>query len=77
MLLSSLLINNKPPKVQFTTEIIFTNLARRVREGKLLLSLSKEIKSKYNVKSLKFQLSKAIESIIELDNFQKVKDKKR
>ena|GEM_PF-1726228 len=76
MLLSSLLINNKPPKTQFTTEIIFTNLARRVREGKLLLPLSKEIKSKYNVKSLKFQLSTAIESIIELDNFQQVRIKK-
>jgi len=76
LLLSSLLINNKPPKTQFTTEIIFTNLARRVREGKLLLPLSKEIKSKYNVKSLKFQLSTAIESIIELDNFQQVRIKK-
>src|SRR6056297_2111498 len=70
----------RPPKFKYLNsnpgEIIFTNLARRVREGKLLLSLSKEIKSKYNVKSLKFQLPAAIENIIEFDNFQQVRIKK-
>ena len=46
-----------PPKFKYLnsnpSEIIFTNLATRIREGNLLLSLSKEIKSKYNVKSTK------------------------
>ena len=50
----------RPPKFKYLnnnpSEIIFTNLAIRIREGKLLLSLSREIKSKYNVKSLEFQL---------------------
>ncbi len=70
----------RPPKFKYLnsnpSEIIFTNLAIRIRKGKLLLSLSKEVKSKYNVKSLKFQLPTAIESIIDLDNFQQVRIKR-
>ncbi|WP_041595794.1 hypothetical protein [Halanaerobium hydrogeniformans] len=34
-------------------EIIFTNLAVRIKDNKLLLSLSKKIQSKYNVKVTK------------------------
>ena len=37
-------------------EIIFTKPGIRIRDDKLLLSLSKKIQSKYNVKSLKFEL---------------------
>lgn len=70
----------RPPKFKYLnnnpSEIIFTNLATRIREGKLLLSLSREIKSKYNVKSLEFQLPSAIESIIDLDKIQQVRIKK-
>lgn len=69
-----------PPKFKYLNsnpgEIIFTNLATRIRKEILLLSLSKEIKSKYNVKGLKFQLPTAIESIIDLDNLQQVRIKK-
>jgi hypothetical protein len=50
----------KPPNFKYLdnnpSEIIFTNLATRVRGGNLLLSLSKEIKNKYRVDNLKFQL---------------------
>jgi len=70
----------KPPNFKYLnsnpSEIIFTNLATRIREGKLLISLSREIKSKYNVKSLEFQLPTAIESIIDLDKIQQVRIKK-
>lgn len=48
----------RPPKFKYMdrnpSEVIFTNLATRVRDNKLLLSLSKEIKSKYDVKCTKY-----------------------
>src|SRR6056297_4230807 len=70
----------RPPKFKYLnsnpTEIIFTNLAIRIIKGKLFLSLSKEVKSKYNVKNLKFQLPTAIESIIDLDKIQQVRIKR-
>ncbi len=69
-----------PPKFKYLnsnpSEIIFTNLAMRIRNGKLLLSLSKKIKSKYNVKSLKFELPSAVQSIIDLDNLQQIRIKR-
>ncbi|MCK8816018.1 transposase [Natroniella sulfidigena] len=69
----------RPPKFKYLnsnpSEIIFTNLATRIKSGNLLLSLSKEVKSKYGVKSLKFQLPLAIESYINLDNLQQVRIK--
>jgi len=69
----------RPPKFKYLdknpSEVIFTNLATRIREGSLLLSLSKEIKSKYGVKSLKFQLPLAIESYINLDSLQQIRIK--
>jgi hypothetical protein len=47
----------RPPKFKYLdknpSEIIFTNFATRIKEGKLLLSLSKEIKRKYQVDSTK------------------------
>src|SRR5690554_2218700 len=61
----------RPPKFKYMdrnpSEVIFTNLATRVRDNKLLLSLSKAIKSKYDVESLNFELPKAVQSIIDLE----------
>jgi len=46
-------------------EVIFTNLATRVRDNKLLLSLSKEIKSKHDVKGTKdFNFINAMISLV-------------
>jgi len=70
----------KPPNFKYLdnnpSEIIFTNLATRIRNGNLLLSLSKEIKNQYQVDSLKFQLPPVIESLINLDNLQQLRIKK-
>lgn len=70
----------RPPRFKYLnsnpSEVIFTNLATRIREGNLLLSLSKEIKSVYNVKSLKFELPSAVQSIVDLDNLQQVRIKR-
>jgi IS605 OrfB family transposase len=70
----------KPPNFKYLdnnpSEIIFTNLATRVRDGNLLLSLSKEIKSHYQVDSLKFELPPVVQSLINLDNLQQVRIKR-
>ena len=70
----------RPPKFKYLdknpSEIIFTNLATRIRENNLLLSLSKEIKNQYQVDNLKFQLPPVIESLIDLDNLQQVRIKR-
>ncbi len=67
----------RPPKFKNIdknpNEVIFTNFATRVKEGKLLLSLSKEIKSKYDVESLNFELPLAVQNIINLDNLQQTR----
>lgn len=69
----------KPPNFKYLdnnpSEIIFTNLATRVKEGNLLLSLSKEIKNKYQVDNLKFELPPVVQSLINLDNLQQVRIK--
>jgi IS605 OrfB family transposase len=56
-------------------ELIFTKLAIRIRNSKLLLSLSKEMQAKYNVKVLNFELPEAVQSIIDLDAVQQIKIK--
>jgi len=70
----------RPPKFKYLdrnpSEVIFTNLAVRVRKNNLLLSLSKEIKSKFQVDSLKFKLPSVVQSLINLDNLQQVRIKK-
>ncbi|MFP4018744.1 MAG: RNA-guided endonuclease InsQ/TnpB family protein [Bacteroidales bacterium] len=70
----------KPPNFKHLDNnpcgIVFTNFAVRVREGYLLLSLSKKIKCKYQVDSLKFQLPPAIESLINLNYLQQVRIKR-
>lgn len=69
----------RPPKFKYMDknpcEIIFTNLAIRVRENKMLLSLSKTIKSKYNVDSLNIELPFAVQNIIDLETIQQVRIK--
>ena len=58
----------RPPKFKNTdknkNEIIFTNLAIRYSDGILKLSLSKAIKSLFNVESLNFEVSKKLQNII-------------
>lgn len=70
----------RPPKFKYLdknpSEIIFTNLAIRIREGYMLLSLSKEIKDKYQVDSLKFELPPVVQSLINLDNLQQIRIKR-
>lgn len=70
----------RPPKFKYLdrnpSEIIFTNLAIRVRKNNLVLSLSKEIKSKFQVDSLKFRLPSVVQSLINLDDLQQVRIKK-
>ena len=70
----------RPPKFKYLdnnpSEIIFTNLATRISEGNLLLSISREIKSEYQVDSIKFELPPAVQSLINLNNLQQVRIKR-
>ncbi|MGL5634350.1 MAG: RNA-guided endonuclease InsQ/TnpB family protein [Sarcina sp.] len=67
----------RPPKFKNTdknkNEIIFTNLAIRYDDGLLKLSLSKAIKSLFNVESLKFTVSKKLQSIINWNSLQQAR----
>ncbi|WP_297522354.1 transposase [uncultured Clostridium sp.] len=54
-------------------EIIFTNLAIRYTDGLLKLSLSKAIKSLFNVESLNFTVSKKLQSIINWNSLQQAR----
>ncbi len=56
-------------------EIVFTRLAIRIREGKILLSLSKEMESIYQVDCLKLQLPTEVEGLIKLDRIQQIRIK--
>jgi len=64
----------KPPKYKYLdsnpNEIIFTNYAIRIKNGNLLLSLSKKIKSMYKVDNLKFELSDKVQSFVNMDSIQ-------
>lgn len=57
----------RPPKFKNVdknkNEIIFTNLAIRYDNGLLKLSLSKAIKSLFNVESLNFEVSKNFKTL--------------
>ncbi|MEJ6949433.1 RNA-guided endonuclease InsQ/TnpB family protein [Natronospora cellulosivora (SeqCode)] len=70
--------NNNPDKYldKNPSEIIFTNLAVRIKQGKLLLSLSKKIKSKYQEDSLKFELPTIVQNLINSNNLQQIRIKK-
>lgn len=67
----------RPPKFKNTdknkNEIIFTNLAVRYSNGILKLSLSKAIKSLFNVESLNFEVSKKLQNIINWNELQQVR----
>ncbi|WP_454055237.1 RNA-guided endonuclease InsQ/TnpB family protein [Clostridium sp. Marseille-Q7071] len=67
----------RPPKFKNTdknkNEIIFTNLAIRYKDGLLKLSLSKAIKSLFNVESLNFGVSKKLQSIINWNSLQQAR----
>lgn len=66
----------QPPKYKNTknkNEIIYTNLAIRVRDNTLMLSLSKAMQDKFKVKSLNFNLSDKIKSLVNLDSIQQIK----
>lgn len=56
-------------------EIIFTNLAIRVKNNIIMLSLSKAMQNKFRVKSLNFNLSDKIKSLINLEKLQQIKIK--
>jgi IS605 OrfB family transposase len=70
----------KPPKYKYLdsnpNEIIFTNYAIRIKNGNLLLSLSKKMRSMYKVENLKFELSDKVQSFINMDSIQQVKIKR-
>src|SRR6056297_1176936 len=59
-----------------SNQVIYTNLATRIRDNNLLLSVSNEIKNKYNVDCIKFELPSAVQGIIDLDNLQQVRLKR-
>lgn len=67
----------KPPKFKNIdknkNEIIFTNLAIRYDNGLLKLSLSKAIKSLFNVESLNFTVSKKLQGIINWNSLQQAR----
>src|SRR6056297_3803814 len=70
----------KPPRYKYLdsnpNEIIFTNYAIRIKNGNLLLSLSKKIKSMYKVDNLKFELSDKVQSFVNMDFIQQIKIKR-
>ena len=66
----------KPPKFKNKknkNEIIFTNLAIRVCGNIIKLSLSKKIQDKFKVKSLNFNISDNIKSLININSIQQIK----
>ena len=54
-------------------EVVFTNLAVRFQNSVLKLSLSKEMRSKFNVNSLDFEVSKKLQSIVNWNHIQQVR----
>jgi putative transposase len=69
----------KPPKFKNMqdrkNEIIFTNLAIRFQDNILKLSLSKAIKSIFEVESLNFEVLSKLQSLINWDGLQQVRIK--
>lgn len=54
-------------------EVIFTNVAVRVKDNILMLSLSKVMQNKFRVKSLNFNLPEKIKSLVNLEAIQQIK----
>lgn len=66
----------QPPKFKNSknkNEVIFTNFAIRVINNTIMLSLSKAMQDKFRVKSLNFNLSDKIKSLINLESIQQIK----
>lgn len=66
-----------PPQYKNTNnnrnEVIFTNLSIRRIDGLLKLSLAKKVQSKFNVKSLNFELPIQVQMHINMDEIQQVR----
>lgn len=56
-------------------EVIFTNLAIRFNDNSLMLSLSKCIQKQFGVKSLNFEVSDKLQSLIDFNSIQQIKIK--
>lgn len=56
-------------------EIIFTSAGIRFKENTLMLSLSKAVKAEYGVKSLNFEVSEKLQSLLNWNSLQQVKIK--
>lgn len=56
-------------------EIIFTNLAIRFSNNSLMLSLSKCMQKQFGVKSLNFEVSDKLQSLIDFNSIQQIKIK--
>lgn len=56
-------------------EVIFTNLAIRFKNNLLMLSLSKSMQKEFGVKSLNFEVSDKLQSLIPFDKLQQIKIK--
>lgn len=67
----------KPPKYKNTdnrkNEIIFTNLAVRVKEDTLMLSLSNAMQMKFQVKSLNFALPQKVQNLVDFTKLQQIR----
>jgi len=58
---------------KYKNQVIFTNLAIRVKNSMILLSLSKMMQSMFNVKSLNLTLPKQVSEHINMDALQQIK----
>ncbi len=67
----------QPPKYKNMdskkNEIIFTNLAVRVKYGTLMLSLSKAMQEQFKVDSLNFALPEKVQSLVNFQSLQQVR----
>ena len=67
----------QPPKYKNMddrkNEVIFTNLAVRIKDDTLILSLSKIMQEKFKVDSLKFALPKKVQSRMDFNRLQQVR----
>jgi IS605 OrfB family transposase len=69
----------RPPRYKNTVtrknEVVFTSLAIRFKGNTLMLSLARALQRKYEVKSLNFEVSKRLQSLVDFSNIQQVRIK--
>lgn len=58
-------------------EIVFTKYAIRVKENKLMLSLSKKMQEKYKSNSLNFLIPRKLKKLVDFKNIKMIKIRKR